>query len=180
LAANLARIGIGRLVLIDRDRVEEHNIGTQTYSLEDVGGRKAEILRNALYREVGTEVESVVQDLAEQNVAKTLKNAKLIVDAFDNSQSRQLISNFCRDNSIPCLHAGVNNEYGEIIWNDSYRVPSDQGVDACDYPLARNLILLVSTIAAESLIRFISNGAKESYSVTSGDLCINLESNIRG
>jgi len=175
LAVNLARTGIGRLVLIDRDRVEESNIGTQVYSLADVGGRKAEILRNSLYREVGLEADAIVQDLVERNVAKILKGAQIVVDTFDNSTSRRLVSEFCRSHSTACLHAGVNDGYGEVVWNDSYRVPSDEGLDVCDYPLARNLISLVSTVASESLIRYIATGAKEGYSVTVGDLAINLE-----
>ncbi len=38
LADNLARQGAARLAVIDFDRVEAHNIGTQLYRREDVGG----------------------------------------------------------------------------------------------------------------------------------------------
>lgn len=173
LAVCLARIGVGGLTVVDRDRVEEHNIGTQIYGLEEVGVRKAEILRHVLYRDVSMDVDAVVQDVNDANVAKVLKNAKLVVDTFDNSASRKTIADFCRANEIACLHAGVNGEYGEVVWNENYRVPSDEGMDVCDYPLARNLIQLVSSITSESLIRFILSGSKENYSITLADLTIN-------
>jgi len=176
LAMNLARMGVNKLTLIDRDRVEERNIGTQVYSVSDVGGRKAEILRNTLYRELGTDCKAVVQDLSDTNLTKLLKGAEIIVDAFDNSVSRKALFEFSQKQSTPCLHAGVNNEYGEAVWNEDYRVPSDEGEDICDYPLALNIIMFVVTIASESLIRFLQSAEKQSYSFTLKDLSINLSS----
>jgi molybdopterin/thiamine biosynthesis adenylyltransferase len=162
-------------VIIDFDRVEEHNIGTQVYAIDDVGGLKADLLRNMLVREVGTNVESVPNELTERTIAKSFKGANLVVDTFDNTRSRALVSKYCADGSIACVHAGVNGEYGEAKWNDCYRVPSDQGVDACDYPLARNLITIVAGVACEVIVRFLLEQRQEDYSITLGDLSINRE-----
>lgn len=175
IAVNLARSGCSRLTVIDRDRVEEQNIGTQVYSYEDVGGRKADLLRNLIFREVGVEIRSYADELNANNVAKLLRGAELVVDTFDNSNSRRLIAEFCKERSIACLHAGVNDEYGEVTWNETYLVPQDGGLDACDYPLGRSLILLVSAVAGEASLRYILKGVKESYSITLGDLSINKE-----
>lgn len=175
LAENLARMGVSKITIIDKDRVEEHNIGTQVYSLDDVGGQKAELLRNLLYREVGVEVVARAQELTDKNVQKLLKGAELVVDVFDNTVARQLVTTFCKKNNIACLHAGLNDAYGEVIWNEKYRVPSDAGLDICDYPLARNLVMLVVTVATEVLVRFILLGEKRNYSITVGDLSINEE-----
>jgi prephenate dehydrogenase len=68
--------------------------------------------------------------------------------------------------------AGVADGYGEAIWNRSYRVPSAAQDDVCDYPLARNLAMIVASAACESLIRAISTGAKESYTLTLEDFAI--------
>jgi len=178
IAVNLARIGVRKLTVIDRDRVEQHNIGTQVYAQDDVGGRKAEILRNILCRELGLDVQAHAQELTDKNIAKLLKGAQLVLDTFDNTQSRQLIADYCRANNIFCLHAGVNDEYAEAVWNDNYRVPSDAGLDICDYPLARNLILLTTAVASEALVRFLTQGVKENYSMTIGDLSINREKDL--
>jgi molybdopterin-synthase adenylyltransferase len=175
LAVNLVRSGFGKLTIIDRDRVEEQNIGTQVYSIDDVGGQKAEILRNLIYREVGVEVTARAEELTARNVAKMLKGAELVLDCFDNSASRAVVFEFCRDHSINCLHTGFNESYGEVRWNESYRVPSDAGIDLCDYPLARNLILLVVAVASETIINLLLNSEKRNYSLTLADLQINQE-----
>jgi molybdopterin/thiamine biosynthesis adenylyltransferase len=175
LAVNLVRMGFEKLCVIDRDRVEEQNIGTQVYGVDDIGGQKAELLRNLIFREVGVEIASHAEELNERNVGKLLKNATLVVDTFDNTAARRAVYEYCRDNGIHCVHAGVNDAYGEIRWNESYRVPSDAGIDVCDYPLARTLITLVVAVTGEMLVRFITSGVKESFSITAGDLKINRE-----
>ena len=178
LLINLARTGFSQITVIDRDRVEEHNIGTQVYCLDDVGGLKAEIVRNLVYREVGVEVQAQCQDLSERNADKLLKHAPIIIDTFDNSQSRKAVTEYCLAKDKVCLHAGVNNEYGQVVWNEVYRVPSDAGEDICDYPLARNLIMLVVSVASEALIRYVATGQKENFSITVGDLQINREGDL--
>lgn len=175
LAVNLLRSGASKMTVIDRDRVEEQNVGTQIYSLEDVGARKADILRNVVFREVGLEINAVPQELNDRNVGKLLKGARLVVDTFDNSASRQCVTDYCRSNGVDCLHAGINDEYGQIVWSERYRVPSDAGVDVCDYPLARNLILLVVAVSGEAILRFLTTGEKNNYSITLRDLSINQD-----
>src|SRR6516225_8111984 len=62
LADNLARQGLREWKVIDRDRVEEHNVGTQLYGESEVGAWKVEALRNHLFRAVGIEVEAVAKE----------------------------------------------------------------------------------------------------------------------
>ena len=48
--------------------------------------------------------------------------------------------------------------------------------DVCEYPLARNLVLLAVVIASESIVRFVLNSERENRSATLGDFSIqNLE-----
>src|SRR5262249_48453067 len=129
LAVSLVRQGLITLTVIDRDRVEPHNVGTQVYSLDDTGGLKAEILRNLIYREAGEDVTVHARELDAGNVSKLLKGHDLIVDAFDNSASRRTVAEFASKAGIACLHLGVNDQYGEIRWNENYVVPSDAGDD---------------------------------------------------
>jgi molybdopterin/thiamine biosynthesis adenylyltransferase len=175
VAVNLARLGWRALTVIDKDRVEEHNVGTQVYSVEDVGAKKVDMLRNLIYREVGEEIVVHGDELTGRNIGKLLRNAQLVLDTFDNSASRAMLKEYCASNGVHCLHAGVNDGYGEVIWNEKYLVPNDEGLDVCDYPLSRNLILLVVSVASEVLVRFAVAGAKEEYSITVGDLQINRE-----
>ncbi|GAH23702.1 unnamed protein product, partial [marine sediment metagenome] len=64
---------------------------------------------------------------------------------------------------------GFSGDYGEIIWNEDYRVPDDKGEDDCDYPVARNLIMLIIAVTSEVIIKYVVSGIKENYTITLGD-----------
>ena len=172
LADNLARQGFRQWKVIDRDRVEEHNVGTQLYGEAEVGSWKVEALRNRLFRAVGVEIETVAKELSERNARTLLKGSALVLDTFDNSAGRRLIQEHCRAAEIPCLHIGLFADYAEAIWDEPYRVPSDVAGDVCDYPLARNLVLLAVAVASELVIRYILDGSKTGWSITLRDFAI--------
>jgi molybdopterin/thiamine biosynthesis adenylyltransferase len=172
LADTLARQGFSKLRVIDRDRVEEHNIGTQTYAEADVGAWKVDVLRTQLFRAVGIEIETHSKELSERTASKFLKDSALVVDLFDNSASRALVQAHCRATQIPCLHVGLFADYGEVIWDAQYRVPSDGGQDVCDYPLARNLVLLTVAVAAESVLRYCTAAEQRNHSITLRDFAV--------
>ena len=176
LADNLARQGFRQLTVIDDDRVELHNVGTQLYRQEDVGAFKVDVLHAHCFRATGIEMTTFNKRLAESTVHKFLRGAGLVVDTFDNSASRRLVSQYCQQNSLACLHLGMNADFGEVHWNEAYRIPSDVvAMDVCEYALARNLILLVVAAGSEAILRYALEGRKENYSITLKDLCIQME-----
>jgi molybdopterin/thiamine biosynthesis adenylyltransferase len=172
LADHLARQGFRHWTVIDRDRVEEHNVGTQLYGESEVGAWKVEALRARLFRAVGVEIEAVAKELTERNARALLKGPGLVIDAFDNSAARRLVQDRCRAAGLDCLHVGLFADYAEVIWDEHYRVPRNAGPDVCDYPLARNLVLLAVAVASEVLIRSVLDGSKTDWSVTHRDLAI--------
>jgi molybdopterin/thiamine biosynthesis adenylyltransferase len=172
LADNLARQGFRRLRVVDRDRIEEHNVGTQLYGESDVGAWKVEVLRQRLFRATGVEIEAVRKDLTNRSAKSLLQDGGLVVDTFDNSASRRLVQEGCRTLGLPCLHVGLYADYGEVVWDERYRVPGDVGGDVCDYPLARNLVLLTVAVASEEIVRFALTGARQDWSVTLRDFAI--------
>jgi molybdopterin-synthase adenylyltransferase len=172
LADNLVRQGVEKLAVIDRDRVEEHNAGTQLYGLSDVGTWKVECLKNRLFRATNVEIEAVRKDLTAQNAAMLFKRADLIVDTFDNSASRQIVQDAARAAGIQCLHVGLYADYAEALWDEAYRVPRDVAGDVCDYPLARNLVLFAVAIASEVLVTFVTEGAKKNVTITLKDFAV--------
>lgn len=172
LADNLARQGAANLRVIDGDRVEEHNINTQVWTVDDVGALKAEALRHALYRATGAEAEAVAKELSERNARKLLADADLVVDGFDNHASRALVKAQCAALDVPCLHVGLHADYAEAIWNEVYRVPADVAGDVCDYPLARNLVLMAVALASETALAFLTTGARESRTFTLRDFAV--------
>ena len=174
LADNLARQGFQKLRVIDRDRIEEHNVSTQLYGAADIGAWKAEVLRNQLFRCVEIEVDAVTKELGERNARSLLKGSDIVVDTFDNSDSRRLVQQQCRDSKIECLHVGMYADYCEAIWDKHYRVPKDVAGDVCEYPLARNLVLLAVSVASEGLIRFVLSDTREDRSATLTDFSVRV------
>ena len=174
LADNLVRQGFRRLRVIDRDRVEEHNISTQLYGIADVGAKKVDVLRNRLFRAVEVEIEAVAKELDERGAKSLLKGADIVLDTFDNSASRRLVQDACRAGNRPCLHVGLSADYCEVIWDENYRVPDDVVGDVCEYPLARNLVLLAVAIASESLVRYVLAGERIDRCATLTDFTVGL------
>lgn len=176
LADNLLRQGLRRLTVIDFDRVEPHNAGTQLYGQSDVGAFKVDVLRAHCFRATGVEITVFAKRLDARNVKKFLRGVDLVLDTFDNAESRGIVTAYCDEAQVNCLHLGMNADYGEAHWNEGYRVPRDvvEG-DVCDYPLARNLILLLVATGSEALLRFLLTGEKNNYSVTLRDFKINRE-----
>ena len=172
LADNLARQGVQHLSVIDRDRVAEHNVSTQLYGVSDVGAWKVEVLRQRLFRATGLEIDTVRKDLIDRTARSLLQDGGLVIDTFDNSASRGLVQEHCRALNLPCLHVGLYADYGEVIWDEHYRVPQDVAGDVCDYPLARNLVLLVVAIASEVIIRFALTGERADFSATLRDFAV--------
>ena len=172
LTENLARAGFGKLKVIDRDRIEERNLSTQPYYRSDVGAFKAKILANNLYRAIGTKVEAETKELTAANAAQLLKDSQLIVDVFDNSTSRQAVKDYADQTRISCIHAGLSADYAEVIWNDVYRVPTEVNDDVCDYPLARNLVMLTVAVACEAIVSFIATDEQRNFTITLKDLTV--------
>ncbi|MEM9540349.1 MAG: ThiF family adenylyltransferase [Cyanobacteria bacterium P01_E01_bin.42] len=172
LTENLARSGFSQLTVIDRDRIEERNLSTQPYYKSDVGAYKAKILTNTLYRAIGAVIDGKSKELTPENCSQLLRKANLAIDTFDNSSSRQAVKDYCLENNISCLHVGLSSDYAEVIWNEKYRVPSPIHDDICDYPLARNLVLLVVAVASEVIIKFVATGEQENYTITLGDFAV--------
>lgn len=177
LANNLCRLGFDSFVLLDMDRVETHNIGTQTWNQDDVGMLKVDALGNQLI-DINPAIafDTKYKELTAKNVKSIVKNVSLVVDCFDNNEARKVITEFCSQKNIPCLHGGLFEDYGEVFWNEKYKVPQDEADanDVCDYPLARNIVLLVTIIMSEEILRFFltDDKNKTNWIITLKDLKI--------
>ena len=172
MTENLARAGFAKLAVIDRDRIEERNLSTQPYYKSDIGAYKAKILVNNLYRALGVAIDGRTKELTATNAKQLLTGSAIVIDTFDNSIGRQAIKDYCTQAKRPCLHVGLASDYAEIIWNDIYRVPSPANDDICDYPLARNLVMLTVSVACEVIIAFIASQQQQSFTVTLGDFAV--------
>ena len=174
MAENMLRQGFKSMSVIDFDRVEDHNRHTQTYGVRDVGQLKVNALKNQLFNAVKISIQPIAKKLEDSNISKMFLEDSLVIDTFDNVPSRKLLTDYCKDKKIDCLHVGLYQAYAEICWNTEYRVPQEvKGMDVCEYPLARNIVLMAVALATEIIIDFLDTGKKNSYYITLGDKQIN-------
>ncbi len=75
-----------------------------------------------------------------------------------------------------CVALVNETDYGEVKWNEEYRVPADVlSGDICEYPLARNLILLVVAVGSEALLNYCLDSRKDNFEITLCDLNISRD-----
>ena len=94
IAIALARAGIGKLLLIDFDRVDITNLHRQQYKANQIGCYKADALAENLSEIVPyTEIQTVTAKITEENFADLLKDADIVCEAFDNAESKAMLVN---------------------------------------------------------------------------------------
>ena len=133
-AGLLARAGVGRLRLIDRDYVEESNLQRQIlYTEKDVrmGLPKAEAARRHLI-EANSQVvlDAYVCDLNPENAAELLGDAAVILDATDNFETRLLVNDFAVREGVPWIYGAAVGAYGIAM----PVLPGDSACFRCIYP----------------------------------------------
>ena len=90
VAIHLARAGVGRLHLIDFDRVDISNLNRQQYFPEQLGTYKTEALAETLHRIAPyCEITAETVKLTEENIPKLLAEFPIICEAFDRADLPQ-------------------------------------------------------------------------------------------
>ena len=94
IAIALARAGIGKLLLIDFDRVDITNLHRQQYKANQIGLYKADALAESLLEIAPyTEIKTVTAKITEENFADLLKGADVVCEAFDNAEAKAMLVN---------------------------------------------------------------------------------------
>ena len=95
IAVSLSRAGIGKLILIDFDRVDISNLHRQQYKITQIGMNKTDALSENL-REITPYIilETHTERITEENAANLLQNADIICEAFDNAECKAMLANF--------------------------------------------------------------------------------------
>ncbi|TSA38655.1 MAG: sulfur carrier protein ThiS adenylyltransferase ThiF [Porphyromonadaceae bacterium] len=91
-AAALVRVGIGRLVISDFDRVEESNLNRQFYFRDQIGQPKVEALKTNLLRInplLILEIHQVILD--SENIPELFSGVDVLFEAFDRAEQKAMI-----------------------------------------------------------------------------------------
>ena len=94
IAIALARAGIGKLILIDFDRVDITNLHRQQYKVSQIGMYKTDALADNL-REINPyiELEMHTERITEDNAVMLLQGANIICEAFDDAECKAMLTN---------------------------------------------------------------------------------------
>jgi molybdopterin/thiamine biosynthesis adenylyltransferase len=116
LANNLARAGVGRLLIADRDYIELNNLQRQVLFDEDdlrQGLPKAVAAVSRLKRiNSGIQLEALVEDINAENIEDIVAGVDLVLDGTDNFETRYLINDACVKAGKPWIYSGVIASYG--------------------------------------------------------------------
>ncbi len=116
-AEMLARAGIGRIRLVDFDRVERSNLQRQSLMREtDIGHAKARATTEAL-QAINSQItiEHEVSRVEPENVERLLADIDLVIDGFDNLPARYLLNDACVKHRIPWVFAAVAGTFGMTL-----------------------------------------------------------------
>jgi len=117
LAIYMTASGVGKLLLIDRERIELSNLSRQIlHWTPDVGRLKVESAAEKL-RELNPEVdvEAVAAEISEENARELVSEVDLVLDGIDNWKTRFLLNRACVELSKPFIHAGVYGMGGQMM-----------------------------------------------------------------
>ncbi len=123
----LARMGIGRLNLVDGDVFEAHNLNRQLLSgLDRMGMPKvAAAVTRVTAINPGLEVVVTAADLNAENAAGLVGSSNLVVDCLDTIQSRFTLQAAAKSAGIPMVSAAVAGISGHV----TTIFPGDNGLE---------------------------------------------------
>jgi molybdopterin/thiamine biosynthesis adenylyltransferase len=116
LVEELARLGVGTLVVVDPDGFEEHNLNRQILaSPELLGFPKVDAAVERAGR-INPAVRVIpVQDaFSPGNGMEILSGADAAIDALDTLTVRRELMHACRDMGIPVVHGAIAGWYGQL------------------------------------------------------------------
>ena len=112
----LARMGIGNLVLVDKDAFDLSNLNRQTLaSLSDLGLDKSAVAAEKV-RLINpyVNVDIFNEHVDQENIDKIIGDSDIVIDALDNVLIRVIVSRKAKEKGIPYIHGAIHGTQGQI------------------------------------------------------------------
>lgn len=167
IATSLARAGIGKLILIDFDKVDITNLHRQQYKANQIGIYKTEALQDNL-KEINpyleTEIHTVCID--NDNAKDLLSNADIICEAFDNPECKAMLVNYVLEEfpdkyivaASGMAGLGSANEIRTRKITSKFYLCGDEVSDVADgIGLIASRVMLCAAHQAHEVLRIIAN-----------------------
>lgn len=129
--AYLAAGGVGKIGIVDGDRIERSNLHRQViYGEKDIGSNKAEVATEKL-KEMYSNADFIPYAMAinRENAYEIMRPYDILVDCSDNFPTRYLVNDAAYFLQKPCVYASVYRFEGQIsifnaLTNDGNRSPN--------------------------------------------------------
>lgn len=121
----LTAAGVGRLGIIDFDRIDATNLQRQVlYGTSDVGAEKVEVAAERL-RDLNPEIEIVAYNtqLTSKNALDILRDYDVVIDGTDNFPTRYLVNDACVLLGKPYVYGSILRFDGQVAVFDATRGP---------------------------------------------------------
>ncbi len=107
VCVQLARMGVGRLSLIDKDVIDEANL-PRVYGAtpDDIGKAKVDVLKNHIKTFSRTKVIAIKADITKDNILKNLIDSDIIFSCTDNLTSRAILNDVSIQYFVPLIDIG--------------------------------------------------------------------------
>lgn len=112
----LARLGVGRITVVDPDVFEEHNLNRQLLCTQDVLGKKKVDAAAQRVAAINPAVRLQAFDVAfgRDNSTALLEGAVVAADALDSIPIRLELAEACKDQDIPLVHGAIAGWSGHV------------------------------------------------------------------
>ncbi|MBR3155474.1 MAG: HesA/MoeB/ThiF family protein [Methanobrevibacter sp.] len=112
----LARMGIGELILVDKDAYDLSNLNRQTLAtINDLGLVKSEVAAEKV-RLINPYVKTTTfnEHIDQTNIDKVIADSDIVIDALDNVLTRVIVSRKAKEKGIPYIHGAIHGTMGQI------------------------------------------------------------------
>ena len=170
VAVMLARAGVGKIHLMDFDKVEMSNLNRQYFAMEHVGMLKADALKEIIAG-IAPNCHVTAQSIkiTEENIKELLKNDYIICEAFDEAnQKAMLVNSVLTDfpdkylvSASGMAGTGSSNDIKTRRVADRFFLCGDEVSDMDDNPLMiSSRVMLCAAHEANMIIRILAGKAE--------------------
>lgn len=112
----LARVGIGKLTVVDGDVFDESNMNRQLLCVMDSLGKSKAVIASERIKMIdpSIQVNAVCVFLNQNNATEIMNGHDIIIDALDSNLSRRILFQACKEMSIPCIYGAIAGWYGQV------------------------------------------------------------------
>jgi molybdopterin-synthase adenylyltransferase len=168
ISTQLAAMGVGKLRIIDHDKVDLTNLHRQhLFDSESVGAPKTDVAAMRLRKlNPYVEIEPIYAEITDENASILVEGMDLVMDALDAMAPRYAINKACVEQGIPFIHGGVITGIGTVTTIIPKKTPCLEcfkgGIDDSKLPSNASLgvhpsiINIIASIQTSEAIKLLS------------------------